>query len=397
MIDSKKIHLWPERFSEQEGSIKVGFTFESSNGERIPLWYRLPSKYKSIITAGCEPFLLASLFNAMHTKSDIVVHGDVSPALLCNLEEFQVAWVLWYPNLYHRIDIFAETEREQFRPKTTAAITSFSGGVDSCFTVWRHKKGKAGRNSQNLRAGLIIHGADIPIGRVATFDRATVKAKVLLDSLNVELIPMGINLRKLGDNFAHSNAAILASCLMLLQGGFITGLIAGAQSYADLYFPWGSNPITDRLLSSGVFNIIYDSMDSPRNRKVREIAYWPEVNQYLRVCLGEDRSQRDKNCGRCEKCIRTILNYRALGLGLPPCFEQDASPSQIVKLGFREVKFPQYYTAILDDARASKITGSWIWAVQLMLLITEIRILLTRSSVIKRLYKSIRRHHENSS
>ncbi len=396
MVSHKTIHIWPEEITEQEGLIVIGFTLESSNGERIPLWYRLPLEYKSIVTRGCEPFLLASLFNAMHTKADIVVHGDVSPTLLNNLEEFQAAWELWYPNLYRRIDIYAETEREQIRPDTTAAIASFSGGVDSCFTVWRYKKGKAGRNCKDLRAGLIIHGMDIPIGRVATFDRATVKAKILLDSLKLELISMSINLRKLGDNFAHTNGAILASCLMLLQGGYITGLIAGAQSYADLYFPWGSNPITDRLLSSGAFDIIYDSVDFLRNRKVSEIANWPEVNQYLRVCLGEDRSQRDRNCGRCEKCVRTILNFRALGLGLPACFEQDASSLQIIKLGFKEVKFPQYYSAILDDARVSKISGSWIWAVQLMILISKLRILLTRSSIAQSLYRSVRRNRQNT-
>jgi len=177
--------------------------------------------------------------------------------------------------------------------------------------------------------------------------------------------------------------------LMLLQGGFIAGLIAGSHSYADLYFPWGSTPLTDPLLSSESFPIFYDSPDAPRNIKVREIASWPEAQRYLRVCLGKDRTERDKNCGRCEKCIRTILNYRALGLGLPACFEHDASLSQIGKLCFQNVKFLHYYNAILEDARNSKVTGGWTRMVQLMIFTNRMRHLITRSTPIKSLQRKI--------
>ena len=374
MHNSRSISIWPEELFESKGMIQAGFTMENPNGERVPLWYRVPERYRRYLTKGCEPFVLASLFTAMRTKSDLVVHGEVSPIMLRNLEDFQAAWSLWRSDLYTRIDILADIERDQISPDNSKAISSFSGGVDSCFAVWRHGHKKAGRKNQDVGAGLMIHGYDIPIGRRETFTHAASKAEILLSSLGMEMINMEINLKQLKENFAHTGGTILASCLMLLQGGFTTGLIAGGVSYSDIYIPWGTNPITDPLLSSGVFSIIYDSLDVPRHIKVREIANWPEARQHLRVCLSEDRSKRDENCCKCEKCIRTILNFRALGSDLPPCFAHDVSLTQIFNLIFQDVKFPKYYQAILEDAKKRKIKGAWLNIVRIMLFLNSIKL-----------------------
>jgi len=385
--NSKKIHVWPEEITEKEGHVSAGFTLEFPQRDRFLAWYRLPGDFSHHITKGCDPFVLGALFTAMRKSANMVVHGEVSPILLRNLEEFQAVFSLWYPQLYTRIEILADIEKEQDLPKSTAAISTFSGGVDSCFTAWHHRKGKNGRNNQDLRAGLVLHGFDIPKGRIATFERVTNKARILLNSLDMEMIPMTFNLKKLGDNFAHSQAAFLASCMSLLQGGYVVGLIPSSRSYANLRIPYGTTPVTDSLLSSGSFSIIHDASGFTRSEKIYEIADWPEALQYLRVCLGENRSERDKNCGRCEKCVRTILEFRSLGLDLPLCFKQDVSNNQIIKLGYDGKGFTNYYKEIVENAKESKVSGSWVTAVRLSILINQVRQVIINSPMIRGLYK----------
>lgn len=101
---------------------------------------------------------------------------------------------------------------------------------------------------------------------------------------------------------------------MLLQNEHTDGLIASSEPYSSLLLPWGSNPITDRLMSSDSFSIVHDAAAVTRNQKVRAISTWKEATRSIRVCWQGEHM--DRNCGRCEKCIRTILNFRVMGLGL---------------------------------------------------------------------------------
>ena len=105
----------------------------------------------------------------MRESLDLIVHGEVSPSLLSNIDEFQEAWMCWLPARYSKIEIYADMEKEQSKADFNAAIVTFSGGADSCFTAWRHKKGTYGRLKQDIDAGLMIHGFDIPLEQKVNF------------------------------------------------------------------------------------------------------------------------------------------------------------------------------------------------------------------------------------
>ena len=359
----EKIHLWVEGITEIDDLAVRQATIEGPAKERMHLWYRLPAGYRSLLTESSDPFVVAVLFRAMREARDLVVHGMVSPSLLRNLEEFQAAWACWRPERYHRVAIIAEVEQESPRVSdSNAAVAAFSGGVDSSFTVFRHRTGRCGRLRRNLQAGLMVHGFDIPLEQSDTFRRAAEKSSKMLTSLGVRLIPMATNFRELGEDWEDVFAAATASCLMMLQRGYAVGLIGSGEPYHNLVLPWGSNPVTDGLLSSDAFQIVHDGAAFTRTEKVKEIAEWPEARQYLRVCWQGE--QKDRNCGRCEKCIRTILNFRVAGLGLPECFERDVDDAQIMKL--KNLNSPQLaeFDQILSAAKAASISESWVVALE---------------------------------
>jgi len=64
----------------------------------------------------------------MRTSADMVIHGEISPSLLRNLEEFQDAWHCWLPEQYRKINITADVEKESSKHTIPLAIMAFSGG-----------------------------------------------------------------------------------------------------------------------------------------------------------------------------------------------------------------------------------------------------------------------------
>lgn len=360
-----KTHIWVEEPFGRSGMTTIGMTVEGPRLRRKRIWYQLPSEYSTSLTKSSDPFLLAMIFSAMRLHTDLHVHGEVSPSLLRNIEEFQSAWVCWRPKQYVMVDITADVEREQPTPHNDKkAVTLFSGGVDSSFTVFRHKTGRSGRRNLELHAGLMVHGFDIALTERDDFVRAAQKAKRMLDSIGIPLISMTTNIRELGDPWWDFHGAAPASCLALLQGGFSVGIIPSTEPYNALVLPWGSNPVTDWMLSSRSFAIVHDGASFARTEKVREIAGWSEALQYLRVCMVGKPGEHDANCGVCEKCIRTILNFRVLGIDLPGCFEKDVTDEQIAGLrGLDQLKLAEL-DRILAVAKAEGVSGAWVKALE---------------------------------
>ena len=360
-----EIHLWVEGIIEVDGAVVRGATLEGPGEERLRLWYRLPAEHRPLLTESGDPFVVAALFQAMQRARTMVVHGEVSPSLLRNLEEFQAAWSSWRPQRYRRVEIVADVEREQGgKHNDGSAVVAFSGGVDSAFTAFRHRTGRVGRHGYPLQAGLMVHGFDIPLEEEEVFRRAAEKSARMLESLGMTLIPMATNFREMAGNWDDLHGAAIASCLMLLQGGYRFGLIASTEPYSHLVLPWGSNPVTDGLLSSEGFRIVHDGAGFTRGEKIRVIADWPEALRYLRVCW--EGAEKDRNCGRCEKCIRTILNFRVAGLGLPDCFERDVTDEQILSLPGLKVGSVSFLEMerILRQAKAAGLSDSWVNALE---------------------------------
>jgi hypothetical protein len=208
----------------------------------------------------------------------------------------------------------------------------------------------------------MVHGFDIPLAQQEVFERAAKKSKAMLNSLGVELIPVATNYREFGLNWEDVFGSAVASTLMLLRGSYTVGLVPSSYTYKSLFLPWGSNPLTDPLLSSNAFQVIHDGTAFKRIDKIREITNFPAALQSLRVCW--EGKERDRNCGRCEKCIRTILGFRVMGIGLPPCFEQDVTDRQILDIKTSKKSQVTYFEEILQAAIAAGISDSWVTTIE---------------------------------
>lgn len=362
----EKIHLWQEEVRLDQDMVTSAVTIEFPDGKKQQLWYSLPMKYQAAIPTHCNAFVVATLFLAMNYPAELVVHGEVDRTLLQNLIEFQTAWVAWCPR-YQIIEIIADREIDSSDTtlgiKNNQAIMTFSGGVDSCFTLGRHTKFEVGRQHQNLTAGVMVHGFDIELDQPEVFARAFARSKVILDSVGVELIPLVTNFRELNQDWENAHGAAIVSCLMCLENLYPIGLVASGPSYKSLVFPQGSNPLTDRYLSSSSFQVIHDGAGYSRLEKIKEISDWQEVRDHLRVCW--EGAELDKNCCQCEKCIRNILSFRALGAGLPRCFPEDVTNQQLTALEVPQAQLEVDFLPILETAKAQGMKQPWVKSLEI--------------------------------
>ncbi len=356
MVES--LHVFSETRTQRDGQVTIRATVEQHGQERRSLWYRVPEEFAYAVTPSSDPFVLSILFKAMRERTDLVIHGEVSPALLRNLEEFQSVWAMCLPQRYAAIEIQADTVKEQPRAAHDGALCAISGGVDGLFTARRHRMGLCGRRARNLQAGVFVQGFDIPLKQNDVYAYALGNAREMLASIGMQVIPLATNIQSLHNYWFDVFGSAVVSCLMLLQGGWNTGLIASSDWYDALEVPYGSSCLTDRMLSSGAFTIVHDGADAYRVDKVRTLMDWPEARKHLRVCWQSDLFE---NCCRCRKCVRTILEFRAVGAGLPECFARDVRNWQILTSGSAAIEY-EYHVKTLARAKERGVKGSWLWA-----------------------------------
>ncbi len=325
-----QLHIAPRKRRLEGDFVYLAARVVLETTDRL-LWFRFPKEYAEWLTDSADPFLLACVLMGMRESADIVVHGPVSPSLIANLYEFQAAWHSWRPKKYDLVEISSREERENsYDRPSDAAVCAFTGGVDSCYTMYRHKKGLCGRSQRQIEAGLFVHGFDIPLEQPEAFERAASRARTSLNSLGVELLTVASNHKELNPEWDDTHGIGIASALMFFSPRFSEGLIASTYSYTGLNFPWGSNPVTDRLMSSNSFGLVHDGADCIRGRKYLTVSQWNEGYANLRVCFSAE--EKDKNCGKCGKCIVTQLAIRRLQLPLPPSFERELTDEDILSL-----------------------------------------------------------------
>lgn len=221
----------------------------------------------------------------------------------------------------------------------------------------RHRLGLAGRANAELAAAIVVHGFDIPLKRPDAFEVAVANGRDVLAGFGVPVTRVETNLKEIVGRWEYEYAAAVASVLHQFHTIANVGLLAtGGEHPHSPVIPFGSNPITDRLMSSGHFELEPDGAVT-RTEKVALIAKFPEVRDRLRVCWEGPKTGR--NCGRCEKCRRTYLNFLAAGTD-PGAFLDGIDLKRLTKIRARNTMQLEHLRDILVAAKSNGIKAPWV-------------------------------------
>ena len=336
----KKLDVYLDNIEScgEMGRRKIHVRLERPYDADMRLWYAIPSdQWKYCSYDPMDPFVIAALLKAMEDQATLRVHGAVSTSLLDNLEEYQRIFSIWFPEKYSEIEIVPDKEVEE-APVNDQTILSFSGGVDGSFSALNHvlRRGPIKRKLFDINAILYIEGFDVNIDYDKACETVVERNRRLFpDRPDLRFLNVRTNLKYLLSikKFWTSHACVLASAAYLfrkISGGCLVG---SSHSYRHL-LPWGSHPLTDRLLSSKGFGIHHD-MVFTRVEKLKALFEWPEALANLKVCWeGQYRydTPPDTNCCCCDKCVRTMLAFRALNHEIPSSFPGELTPEKVMGL-----------------------------------------------------------------
>lgn len=359
---NKTIHLYADERRSDGRAIRlvnIEYLDDSHLVTKRQLFYDITGIPADALSQDMDFAVLAILFEAMHKQRNIHVHGSVNESLLRNLEEFQLAFSSWFPKVYKPIQIYASHISTFIRidPKRRA-ISAFSGGVDGCFTAFRHIHKQPGCYHEDLQAVVLVHGFDISLQHPDAFETAARNSAAILDGLDINLVRIKTNARDFLPDWQQNYCAALGSCLHNLSGKYTIGMISSGEAYQDLIMPWGNSPITNHMLSSDIFKIQTDGAGYTRTQKVAHISEYPQISKYLRVCW--EGPQTGTNCCKCNKCILTILNYRANGKPLPACFHTDVSNERLASIKKLNTFQRSFMKEIVTAAKSNGITEEWL-------------------------------------
>lgn len=280
------------------------------------LYFKFPEQYQGELSKLADGWVILCLHKMMRAGGNFYVNGAVSASLLDNLEKYCDCWRMLMPE-YKAIKIIPETEvQDTVHEFPNRAIMTFSGGLDASFTLFRHKTGRAGRNTKNIEKAVLLFGAgDTPLSKPDEFKLHAENARALCDDMGVEFLTVETNFCQYPNDWEMEHFNVIVGMLYFFEN-YPHKITASSLCVLPVsYKIWSSNPITDLMLSCNSANVISDDVAYDRVMKADVVKDWKLATEKMRVCwAGADKS---KNCGKCEKCIRTMLDFIACGVDVP--------------------------------------------------------------------------------
>lgn len=289
--------------------------------------------------------LIAIMPYAMEKGYNLHIKGAVHFDLLRNMEESQDAWLRWHPDLFKKISISADNELPSTLTEKRKAVLAFSGGLDATYALHAHVNNLLGRRSCNIVVGVFIQGFDVDLDNSVAFDDALVKNLNILDSYGVSQAYVKTNWRELGVSWEEAHMFGIVSVISQFSTNVDCGVIASDVAYDEEDLGWGSNAVTNALFSSPSFPLTFTGGAHSRTRKAKIVSNNPVVLQNLRVCY----QGKVGNCGTCEKCVRTKLNFLAVGVPHVPSIGEPITLRQIKKLHIETNKEIERYNRIIKE------------------------------------------------
>jgi len=274
----------------------------SVGGEGYLIRYRCS---RGLITDGAETLLIALLLPAMKHGLTIHLASPVSSRLMHSIPAIQDIFKVWNPE-FQKVALDVSV-RESPLPSVAKGVGAFfSGGVDSFYTLLK--------NQDEITALIFVQGIEKHLADDSVLrSKVTSSIREAAAKLGKPLIEVETNLRTFSDRYTSwgefYHGAGLASVALLLSPQFRKVYIPSSQSYAQL-LPWGSHPILDPMWSTESTEIVHDGCEARRVQKIKFISSNEVVLEHLRVCLSRDGKY---NCGKCEKCLRTMIGLYIAG------------------------------------------------------------------------------------
>lgn len=333
---------------------------QTSEGWHVAIPVSIPGKSRVVdfrfpVAAG-EPVLgdaLLCLFLMPAMMHGLPLRGlpPISPRLAANLPSIQEILRKWFP-VFRPIAV--DVAVAPAAAPAPGTLSFFSAGLDSWHTITR--------NRHQLSAVAYVHGYDVPgtSGEMHAAIGRRLRSAAPLHG--VPFLEIETNYREHGEDFLGeymiTHGAALAAIGHFMSRSCGRLLTPSSSSFAS-QTPWGSSAVLDPLWSGDALEVVYEGAEFTRAEKAPVIASHPEILPQLIVCW--NGYTEGKNCGRCEKCLRTMLGLAIAGIeDLSAAFAEPLTAEIIGGLRFKHTYYLEYWQNLLDEAQSVAPDSPWL-------------------------------------
>jgi hypothetical protein len=269
-----------------------------------------------------HPFLLGAIVPAWRAgERRVRVEGRVCPRLRDGLRAATALLSGWFAPGRRSPEIEAGGGFHPFARRLDRSALFLTGGVDSMHVLYANRSSFPADHPGSFRDAVYAV-------RLAFLESEPSARAVNLARRQGAAIEDGCRAAHLEPGWIDSNFRTIESDLWLAGTNDHAALLAatahaivpriGTVSLAASFdvpalSGWGTHPLLDPLFSSTGVEVRTEGFGPTRLEKVAAIARWPVARRNLIVCFEGPLPEGRLNCGRCEKCLRTMTALLAVG------------------------------------------------------------------------------------
>ena len=327
---------------------RIAVAVDAPDGRSV-LEYTSPDPVWQAAPATLDFAAVALAQHAAAAGCDLEIEGPVTRDQLDRLDEYLMIWSVWRPDLFARIRIGAADEVvSRAGLERRGAVMGFSGGVDAGFALAAHQSQALGRFSRPIDLGVLVVGWDLRHGDSDAIRRAAESARQTLRTYGAEQALISTNWQQeFSPAWFMSYTAGLMAVLHTFSATHSGAVHASDRGYREelLALPHGSHIAINHLLGHPGFPVWNTGGTHKRIERVAFLADHPVLLKGLRVCFKPEAG--GGNCGHCEKCVRTQLEMRAVGLPTDAPFPSPLRLDDIRSMEVRRWTAMTFYEAII--------------------------------------------------
>ncbi len=304
--------------------VSADVTWERFQEATRTLYIETSEEFADDLGLSADAFLVAMMPLAQWRGEDrVLVEGTVCTRLRDGLAMAADLFASWYPRC-GAIRIEPTKGFVPTMPRETRRTASFlSGGVDALSLLRSNRLEYPDSHPRYISDCLLVFGLNsfdfdasgFKKDRIDSFEAHARRMGEFAKGAGATLIPATSNVRTFYPDFATWGSV-----------GFAAGIISVALCFGSRFDvvqlasvglgtacpPGSTHPLLDEQFSTEAVQVRHAQPALSRMEKVRNVAAWPQGLAVLRSCFYHAIPE-GINCGKCEKCVRTMLALLALG------------------------------------------------------------------------------------
>ena len=307
-------------YVEESDGMSTLFTDIDINDKKKNVYVSVEKDYGKFLSPERADYaLVGMLAYAIRKGHDIICEAPVTEELLYNIREYLIPTFFRSDSRCYPVKIQAEIASPLDKLPDSKVMhggvgTGLSFGVDSAYSILKHIGTEY--PNQNLTHLCIFNNGSAVISDPVRREKIFAHAETVAKELNLPVLKVESNVGTfIKQHHAATHTYKDALIIYALQKLFRVYYYSSAYSFASFSLeenfrrdPAHFEPFLLDCFSTSKLRIVPSGSEGDRDDKVAFIVDNPLVQKYLHVCTRET-----VNCGRCRKCLRTLLEIDALG------------------------------------------------------------------------------------